>query len=203
MDLFIFFYVLIPLSVFAIYLIYSIYPLLSKEISRTTSLYSQARNHSLALLTRFQNNPKIIIMNIVLGTIRSYVRNLVYGFFYGPKLSKNKITITYWFAGQWYQIPIKLIQGPKNQIDILGWNGHERESREGKGEEVYRIVTEELKPLLGPNRDFHRQEITPQDLGYKTITILQTGKDRTERFSGQEKIVLPLEQDDLSSDDDD
>ena len=89
------------------------------------------------------------------------------------------------FQGMFYKIPIKLIRGPKQDIKLWscimtdqskGFNNSNNISRNYTADEN---ITDDIKPLLGPNNDFHSQKITPLDLGYPQLCVDISSEDDT------------------------
>ena len=93
---------------------------------------------------------------------------------------KNQYDIFYTVDNQCYQFKLIKKRGP--QLIITSILNSKNEN-----------VTDDIKPLCGVNNDFHKQEYTPHQLGYKHLTFYITnpiGEEIMIQFHGNNKITI-------------
>ena len=81
--------------------------------------------------------------NLYYGYVKSYIRHHLFTLLYGPKIEKNKITVSYYFNGIFYKIPIKLNRGPKDEIKFFIEEGKSKVD-ESKVESVIKLIENDV-----------------------------------------------------------
>jgi hypothetical protein len=95
------------------------------------------------------------------------------------RLGKNYIGVPYYMNNTWYRIPIP--HNMKNTNIVLNVKNNNKD------------VTKRVKQYLGPNEDFHQQQLSSLDLGYPELTfeILSPCYEKYKvTFVGGEKIIF-------------
>lgn len=93
------------------------------------------------------------------------------------KIDKHRYTINYTIKGKPYTLVVKPINGPSPVLLVTDENGND--------------VSDHVIPFIGPQHDFHGAKITPQFLGYKSLT-LETAFGDSSHFG--ETDVLHIEE---------
>ena len=92
------------------------------------------------------------------------------------KIGKNKYEINYVIGNKLYKFHTKIKRGPSTVLQII--------------DEDYNDVTKLVKPYLGPNRDFHKIQYTPELLNFDELVFqMSTGEEII--FSKSQIIELP------------
>jgi hypothetical protein len=92
------------------------------------------------------------------------------------RVGVNKYEISYWYKGQEYKICFPIKSGPKKMIMSV---------KDENDDDVY----DRMFPLLGPNRDFHRQKVTPRELGHRELHFIYVD-GKVFNFGSDDVIVL-------------
>ena len=74
------------------------------------------------------------------------------------KLTKSRYQLEYMYNDRIYKIIIPMKRGPKHIVSIY--------------DEMMEDITNEIRPYLGPNENFHSVEITPRQLNHKQLHFL-------------------------------
>lgn len=93
------------------------------------------------------------------------------------KLDKNTHLLKYHHKGQEYKLHLKINNQPPKFMSIVNENGDD--------------IQDKLIPFIGPNHDFHLEqiELTPLSLGVKSLTF-STWDGEDYNFNGDEKITF-------------
>lgn len=87
---------------------------------------------------------------------------------------KRQYELRYILNDRLYKIKIKAHRGPRTVVTV----------EDGWGVDVTDMVT----PYLGPNEDYHGQQITPKQLGYDALTITRRNGE-TRSYQADDVLV--------------
>jgi len=91
------------------------------------------------------------------------------------KVSRHRYDLTYTHNGVPYKVVVPVRRGPRYIDRVHNEHGHD--------------VTDTVLPYSGPSEDFHKQTLTPEDLGHARLTFhFRNGETRV--FSTGDRLVL-------------
>ena len=123
--------------------------------------------------TRYKNKMLVIWISIKLICESLYINLLQYLNKSLVKIDKNNYELTYVINGKLYRNRVKIKRGPNPIIQII--------------DESSEDVTDIVSPYMGPQYNWHGNNLTPSILGYKTLIFEMS--DSTEKIYGENEII--------------
>ena len=119
-------------------------------------------------MIRICRNPGVIIK-----WINGWVTNKVSKYF--VEIESNSYTVHYPYGVRWYRIRIPRVLGPTSYVTKITADGED--------------VTTCVKGLMGPSNNFHNQPVSPESLGYHSITF-EFALEDSKTFTDDDTIVI-------------
>lgn len=91
------------------------------------------------------------------------------------KLTKSRYQLEYVYNDTMYRIIIPIKRGPKHIVSVYDENMQD--------------ITNQIRPYLGPNEDFHSVETTPRQLNHKQLHFLLRNENMV-TFNENETIYV-------------
>lgn len=129
---------------------FGIIPFVTYEIIKEFALESTYLSACKTKLNNIYSTASIIFQASYITLIQKFRKNV-------RKLDQNKYEISYVIAGRLYKLIVCPKRGPLPMISVKNENGID--------------VTDNILQYLGPNYDWHKILITPEQLGYKSLTF--------------------------------
>jgi hypothetical protein len=142
-----------------------------------TIKYRKWKSVNKLVSSKYKNRMTVIWISIKLICEAIYVNLLQYLTKSLVRLDKNTYELTYVINGNLYKCRIKVKKGPKPILQIIDHNSYD--------------VTEVVLPYLGPEYNWHGNKISPNGLGYNSLSFELS--DGEEKFYDKHDIVSVFE----------